>query len=294
MGDISMAASLNTSIATPLSGAVAKTDGPYQLHGLERAVSVLEALSESDAPLSLAEICQRMGLHKSTAHRSLMVLERSGLIERTLENRFRLGLKLYELGNRAVEQLDLRARVYSSFRRLAAKVGETVHLGVLQKTSVVYLDKVEPNRRICMSSKMGASNPVYCTSLGKAMLAFQPEETIEKIVAKIRFTRYTPKTLCSREKLLEYLKIVRRRGYAIDDEEIELGVRCVGAPVLNEDHWAIAAVSVSGPSSRITAQRVPAIAERLLICCREISASLGMRAKKKPHAASPFLMHYGN
>jgi DNA-binding IclR family transcriptional regulator len=130
--------------------------------------------------------------------------------------------------------------------------------------------------------------------LGKAMLAFQPEEKIEKIVAKIRFTRYTPKTLCSREKLLEYLKTVRRRGYAIDDEEIELGVRCVGAPVLNEDHWAIAAVSVSGPSSRITAQRVPVIAERLLICCREISASLGMRAKKKPHVASPFLTHYGN
>jgi DNA-binding IclR family transcriptional regulator len=94
--------------------------------------------------------------------------------------------------------------------------------------------------------------------------------------------------------LLEYLKIVRRRGYAIDDQEIELGVRCVGAPVLNEDHWAIAAVSVSGPSSRITAQRVPAIAERLLICCREISASLGLRAKKKKHLPSALLLRYGN
>jgi DNA-binding IclR family transcriptional regulator len=289
-----MTAPLNASFAMPLSEAVARTDGPYQLHGLERAVSVLEVLNESDTPLSLAEICQRMGLHKSTAHRSLMVLERSALIERTPENRFRLGIKLYELGNRAVEQIDLRARVYPFFRRLAGEVGETVHLGVLQKTSVVYLDKVEPNRRICMSSKIGTSNPVYCTSLGKAMLAFQPEEMIEKLVAKIRFTRYTPKTLCSREKLLEYLKIVRRRGYAIDDEEIELGVRCVGAPVLSEDHWAIAAVSVSGPSSRITAQRVPAIAERLLVCCREISASLGLRAKKRTSLPSPILRHYGN
>ena len=162
-----MTAAVNTSFAMPLSEAVAKTDGPYQLHGLERAVSVLE----SDTPLSLAEICQRMGLHKSTAHRSLMVLERSALIERTLENRFRLGLRLYELGNRAVEQIDLRARVYPFFRRLAAEVGETVHLGVLQKTSVVYLDKVEPNRRVCMSSKIGTSNPVYCTSMGKAILA---------------------------------------------------------------------------------------------------------------------------
>jgi len=294
MEDISMTASLNTSIATPLSEAVAKTDGPYQLHGLERAVSVLEVLSESEAPLSLAEICHRMNLHKSTAHRSLMVLERSALIERTPENRFRLGLKLYELGNRAVEQIDLRARVYPFFRRLAMDVRETVHLGVLQKTSVVYLDKVEPNRRICMSSKIGSSNPVYCTSMGKAMLAFQPEETIEKIVSSIRFTRYTPKTLCSREKLFEHLETVRRRGYAIDDEEIELGVRCIGAPIFNADRWAIAAVSVSGPTSRITPQNVRAIAQRVLTCCREISASLGMRAKKKSHVASPFLTHYGS
>lgn len=289
-----MTASLSTSFATPLSEAVANADGPYQLHSLDRAVSVLEVLGESDVPLSLAEICQRMNLHKSTAHRSLMVLERSALIERTQENRFRLGLKLYELGNRAVEQIDLRARVHPFFRRLSTHVGETVHLSVLQKTRVVYLDKVEPNRRVCMSSKIGTSNPVYCTAMGKAMLAFQTEDVAEQIIAKIRFVRYTRKTLCSRETLVKSLERVRRRGYAIDDEEIEIGVRCVGAPIFNEEGRAIAAVSVSGPSSRITAQSVPGIAEHLLHCCRDISASLGMHAKTKPHSASPFLRHYAN
>jgi len=287
-----MAASLNAPV-TPLPEP-ARTDGPYQLYSLDRAVSVLEVLGQSDTPLSLAEICQRMSLHKSTAHRSLMVLERSALIERTQENRFRLGLKLYELGNRAVEQIDLRARVQPFFRRLATQVGETVHLSVLQKTRVVYLDKVEPNRRVCMSSKTGTSNPVYCTSMGKAMLAFQTEETIEQIVARIRFVRYTSKTLTSREALLKALERVRRRGYAIDDEEIEVGVRCIGAPIFNENRQAIAAVSVSGPASRITVQSVPAIAEHLLRCCREISTSLGLHVKKKPHAMSPFLRHYGN
>src|SRR5271154_6024802 len=234
-----MAASLTTSFATPLPESVANADGPYQLHSLDRAVSVLEVLGQSDAPLSLAEICQRMNLHKSTAHRSLMVLERSALIERTQENRYRLGLKLYELGNRAVEQIDLRARVQPFFRRLASQVGETVHLSVLQKTSIVYLDKVEPNRRVCLSSKTGTSNPVYCTSMGKAMLAFQPEEVIKQIVAKIRFVRCTPKTLTSGEALLKALERIRRRGYAIDDEEIELGVRCIGAPIFDENHRAI-------------------------------------------------------
>ena len=285
---------INTPRMTPGTSEALRSGEPYQLHGLERAVSVLEVLSQSDIPLSLAQLCQRMDLHKSTAHRALMVLERSALIERTPENRFRLGLKLYELGNRAVEQIDLRTRVYPFFRKLAAQVGETVHLSVLQKTSIVYLDKVEPNRRVCMSSKIGTSNPVYCTSMGKAMLAFQPEPVIEEIVSKIRYTRYTHKTLCSREKLLKSLERVRRRGYAIDDEEIELGVRCIGAPIFNEAHWAIAAVSVSGPTSRITPQSVPEIAEHLLRCCREISACLGIRPKKRSHVASPFLRHYGN
>jgi DNA-binding IclR family transcriptional regulator len=289
-----MTASLSTSYAAPIAEAGVKSEGPYQLHSLDRAVSVLEALSESDVPLSLAEICQRMGLHKSTAHRSLMVLERSALIERTHENRFRLGLKLYELGNRAVEQIDLRARVQPFFRRLSMQVGETVHLSVLQKTSVVYLDKAEPNRRVCMTSKIGTSNPVYCTSMGKAMLAFQSEEAIEQIIAKIRFVRYTRKTLCTREALLKTLERVRRRGYAIDDEEIELGVRCIGAPIFDDNRRAIAAVSVSGPSSRITAQSVPGIAEHLLRCCREISASIGMHTKRRPQLMSPFLRHYGN
>jgi len=289
-----MATLVSASTATPLMEEVHKGDGPYQLHSLDRAVSVLEVLGQSDEPLSLADICQRMNLHKSTAHRSLMVLERSALIERTQENRYRLGLKLYELGNRAVEQIDLRARVQPFFRRLASQVGETVHLSVLQKTSIVYLDKVEPNRRVCLSSKTGTSNPVYCTSMGKAMLAFQPEEIIDEIVARIRFVRYTPKTLTSREALLKALERVRRRGYAIDDEEIELGVRCIGAPIFNENHLAIAAVSVSGPSSRITVQSVPGIAEHLLRCCRDISASLGLNTKRKSHVVSPFLKHYGN
>ncbi|HEY4048142.1 MAG TPA: IclR family transcriptional regulator [Acidobacteriaceae bacterium] len=283
-------------VEAPVADAMAttKTGGPYQLQSLDRAVAVLEVLGERDTPLSLAEVCHHMSLHKSTAHRLLMVLERSALIERTPENRFRLGLKLYELGNRAVEQVDLRARVHPYFRRLAAQVGETVHLSVLQKTSVVYLDKVEPNRRVCMTSKTGSSNPVYCTSMGKAMLAFQPPEVTDQIISKIRFVRFTHKTLVSKEALLKALETVRRRGYAIDDQEIELGVRCVGAPIFDEKQRAIAAVSVSGPASRITPQSVPEIVEHLLRCCREISSSLRLHARKRPHVLSAFARHYNS
>lgn len=267
---------------------------PYQLQSLDRAVSVLDLLGESEGPLGLADVCERMDLHKSTAHRALMVLERCGLIERTPENRFRLGLKLYELGTRAVEQIDLRARVHPWFRRLSAQVGETVHLGVLQKTSVVYLDKVEPsNRRVWLSSRIGTSNPVYCTAMGKAMMAFLPAEMQTEIMGKIRFVRYTHRTLMTPEALMRSLERVRKRGYAIDDEEVEEGVRCIGAPILNEAGHPMAAVSVSGPTSRITQQSVPGIAEHLMRCCREISGSLGVKERRRAHAPSPFLQHYG-
>lgn len=273
----------------PMTKANAKKSGPYQLQSLDRAVAVLDLLGESDSPLALADICQLMKVHKSTAHRSLMVLERSALIERTHDNRFRLGMKLYELGNRAVEQIDLRARIRPHFRRLAAQLGETVHLGVLQKTQVIYLEKIEPNRRICMTSKTGSTNPAYCTSMGKAMLAHLPEDVLEQAVSKMRFTRYTPKTIGSREELLKSLERVRRRGYAIDDEEIETGVRCVGAPVFDDNHYPIAAVSISGPSSRIRVQNLPAIAEHVMRCCADISASLRVHRRKKSRATSLLL-----
>lgn len=286
---------MNAVIITPSEPvAVSKHADPYQLQSIDRIVAILEMLSESDVPLSLAEVCSRMGLHKSTAHRSLIVLERASLIERTPEGRFRLGLKLYELGNRAVEQIDLRERVQPYFRRLSMEVGETVHLSVLQKTRVVYLDKVEPNRRVCMTSKTGTSNPVYCTSMGKAMLAFLPEDVRTEIISKIKFNRFTPKTLCSPEALLKSLERVRKRGFAIDDEEIEVGVRCVGVPIFDQNRYPIAAVSVSGPASRITVQSVPGIAERLIRCSRDISRSLGIQDKKRSRYSTPLFHHYSN
>ncbi len=275
--------------AVPVSKPISERAASYQLRSLDRAVAVLDLLGESDTPLALADICQIMKVHKSTAHRSLMVLERSAFIERTHDNRFRLGLKLYELGNRAVEQIDLRERIMPHFRRLATQLGETVHLGVLQKASVIYLEKIEPNRRICMTSKTGSTNPAYCTSMGKAMLAFLPEDILEQTISRIRFIPYTTKTIRSPQELLKSLDRVRRRGYAIDDEEIEAGVRCVGAPVFDDNRYPIAAVSISGPSARIRVQNLPSIAEHVMRCCADISNSLRIQRRRKSRATSSLL-----
>ena len=252
---------------------------PYQLQGLDRVVAILDLLGSNDSSLSLAEICQRMYLHKSTAHRALMALERTGMIERASANRYRLGLKLYDMGNRAVEQIDLRSRLHPHLRKLALRVGEIVHLGVLHQTRVVYIDKIEPiNRRVCISSRTGTSNPVYSTSLGKAILAYLPAEEAAKAISRIQFVAFTSKTITSQEELLEALKRVRRRGYAVDDEEMEIGTRCVGAPILDSNGTPIAAVSVSGSALRLAAHCVPAISQHVLHCCQEIGTALKSQA----------------
>jgi DNA-binding IclR family transcriptional regulator len=265
----------------PGANSTAQTEhgDPYQLQGLDRVVAILDLLGASDNSLSLAEICQRMGLHKSTAHRALMALERTGMIERAPASRYRLGLKLYDMGSRAVEQIDLRSRVHPHLRKLALRVGEIVHLGVLHKTRVVYIDKVEPiNRRVCISSRTGTSNPVYSTSLGKAILAYLPAEEVAKTVAKIQFNGFTSKTLASPDELLEALERVRRRGYAVDDEEMEIGTRCVGASILDAAGRPIAAVSISGSATRLAAHCVPAIAQHVLRCSQEITCALKVDA----------------
>jgi DNA-binding IclR family transcriptional regulator len=249
-------------------------DDPYRLQCLDRALAVLEFISESEVPLSLADICRNMKLHKSTAHRALMVLERGMLLDRTPDDRFRLGLRLYTLGNRAVEQMDLRAQIQPSLRALSQRLGETVHLGVLQRTSVVYLDKAGPANRVCKGSKTGSSNPAYCTAMGKAMLAWLPQTEVQDLIDQMEFVPLTPKTICSRDELMLALDRVRRRGYSIDDEEVELGARCIGAPIFDKDHNPVAALSVSCVSSRIQPHQVPALAEHLRRTCAEISASL--------------------
>lgn len=263
--------------SSPVSGPTVEPEhgDPYQLQGLDRVVAILDLLGASDNSLSLAEICQRMGLHKSTAHRALMALERTGMIERAPASRYRLGLKLYDMGSRAVEQIDLRSRVQPHLRKLALRVGETVHLGVLHKTRVVYINKIEPiNRRVCISSRTGTSNPVYSTSLGKAILAYMPAEEVAKTISKIQFNAFTSKTLTSSAELLDALERVRRRGYAVDDEEMEIGTRCVGAAILDVSGHPIAAVSISGSATRLAAHCVPAIAQHVIHCAHEIASSL--------------------
>lgn len=256
-----------------------KTESPYQIQVLDRAMALLEVLSHHGPDLTLVQISDFLKLHKSTAHRLIMVLERHRLIEKNSNTgKYRLGLKLFELGTKAIGQLDLRERSRPFLERAVLETGETGHLCVYDDGEVVYLDKVEPTRSVRLTSSVGRRNPGYCTAVGKAMMAFLPAPEVEVAARKHGFERLTRKTISNVAELKADLAKVRKLGYAVDNEEHEDGVLCVGAPVWSFGQHPIAAISVSGPTFRFSAEKIPSAAQTIMSIARALSLELGMQS----------------
>lgn len=248
---------------------------------MDRALAILDTLSAEGPDLSLGEISDKLDLHKSTAHRLMMVLERHKLIERNSVNgRYRLGLKLFELGTRAVSQLDLRERARPFLEKLVLETSETVHLCVLDDSEVVYLDKVEPVRSVRMATSVGRRNPAHCTAVGKAIMAYLSDAQVEEIIRKQGMKAMTGNTITSLVELKKELKTVRERGYAIDNEEIEEGVRCVGCVVRNFSGVPLAAISVSAPTFRLTKDKVKALSQPVVAAAGALSGELGFKQER--------------
>jgi IclR family transcriptional regulator, KDG regulon repressor len=249
----------------------------YRVQVLERAVDILQVLAEDSRELTAGEVAERLSLHKSTIHRLLMVLDHQRLIRRNTETgRYALGLRLFEFGTRAVRGLRLRDQAQPHLDQLARETGETAHICVFDRTEMVSIAYAEGPRSLRMPATVGRRTPVYCSAVGKAMLAFLPQSVIDDVVNGPLRAR-TEKTLVTREALLADLRQVRIRGYAVDNEEIEKGLRCVGAPVWNYTGEVVAAISVAGPAFRVTKSRVPAVARAVLATTRGLSTELGYR-----------------
>lgn len=247
----------------------------YRVQVIERAVDILQVLSEDSRELGAGELSERLALHKSTVHRLLTVLDQHRLIRRNAETgRYTLGLRLFEFGTRAVRGLQLRDQAQPYLDQLARETGETAHICVFDNGEMVSVAYAEGPRSIRMPATVGRRTTAYCSAVGKAVLAFLPESVLEEVLARPLRAR-TEKTLVTRSALLADLRQVRIRGYAVDNEEREEGLRCVGAPVWNYSGEVAAGVSVAGPSFRITRTRVPTIARAVVAMTRRLSADLG-------------------
>jgi DNA-binding IclR family transcriptional regulator len=248
---------------------------------VERALAMLEAVAQESEGLSNAEISRKLKIPKSSASYILRTLESQSYLTRDAESgKYRVGLKILSLSRGALSGLDVRGVALPIMRHLTQETGLTCHLAILDGPDAVYVEKVEPEGFIRMDTWVGRRMRVHATSVGKALVAHIPQERLQQIVRKSGMEKRTHKTITTLPRLLKELEKVRVQGYAVDDEENNLGARCVGAPVFN-DHGSIeAALGLSGTTQQVSTQTMPRILEALKDGARHISIGMGYRA---PH-----------
>lgn len=257
--------------------------GATVLKSLHKAVRVLECFSLGEPRLPLTEIARRAGLPLSTAHRILATFREAGIVEQEADrDLYRLGLKLFELGSVVLANMELHREAVPFIEELVRETGETVHLGVFDGSQVVSIEKMDSPHGLASNVTIGKGAPAYCTGVGKALLAFQPEALVDRICHQ-GLTRYTSQTITDPARLRKGLAQIRTSGYAVDDMEHHHGVRCVAAPIRNHSGVVIASLSVSGPATRIPKERIPALANRV----REEAAKLSARLGYRPGYATP-------
>lgn len=251
------------------------------VQSVERALSILEVLSDYSEGLGVTEISEKVDLHKSTVYRLLSTLIYTGYVVQDMEsNKYKITLKLFELGSKKIEDMDLLTASKPYTKKLMESLNEVVHLVIKDENDIVYIDKVEADNPIRMASTIGKRSPLYCTATGRAILAYLPKEEVIKIWENSKVEKRTENTITDFKALVNQLELIREKGYAVDDEENEPGVRCVGAPVFNRFGQIEGAISVSGPSNRVTEDMVEDIAKEVIKCAELISKEIGFRGKK--------------
>jgi len=233
-------------------------------------------LGQESEGLTISQIAEKTSISKSTVFTILTTLHSYGMVERIEDTgRYQLGIELFTLGSRVLKRFDVRSRAYPILKRLALETQLATHLGIIDGNEVVYIEKIEGQGPIQIQSGIGWRMDVHCTSLGKAILSQWPQEKIQAILTDHKLLQRTPNTVTSVPLLLEDMSRTKDRGYAIDDEENELGIRCLGAPIFNHRGEVLYAVSISGPRDKVSLNSIEQFTEKLKQAAQEISQTIG-------------------
>ncbi len=245
---------------------------------VKRTMAVLELLSDGSS-YSVTEIAGIIGFHKSTVFRFLTTLVSLGYVSQDTQS------ERYSLTDKLVTSLlshplkpSLIHAATAVMEDLAARTEETIHLALLEGSHITYIHKIESTRTLrvaAMSSSIGSEAPLYCTSLGKVMLSHQDSESVDRYLAQTDLSAHTEKTITEKKDFLEELRNIREQGFSIDDEENEIGVRCIGAPIFDRQGEAVGAVSISAPAVRMDEARVEELSVMIRHSGDEISRKLG-------------------
>ncbi len=234
-----------------------KEKSEYIIQAVSHALDLLEQFHGEVDELGVTELSKRLKLHKNNVFRLLATLESRGYIEqnKATEN-YRLGLKSLELGQTFIKQMGLLRQAKPILEGLVGECNETSYVAIFKEGHVVYLDVVETDLTVRVVSRVGSRLPAHCTAAGKVHLAHMTDEEIQAVLPNKELKGYTSTTFTSRDELIKELQRVAEQGYAIDNEEMDLGVRCVAAPIRDYTRRIVGAVSLSGPSMRFTDERI--------------------------------------
>lgn len=253
-----------------------------QLSTVTKALKVLQAFSFEHPVLGVSELSRQLGMGKSSIHRVLSTLAEQGFVVKTDDDRYRLGLKLHELGQLVVSSLELRQVAHAPLERLHNECGETAHIAVLDGADAIYVYRIESQSTLRTFSRVGRRVPAHTTSSGKCLLAFSNPEATE-VVLRNGLKRIGPRSITTEAGLRDALAKIRVNGYVVSVEENERGVVSIGAPVFGHDGSCIAAVSMAGPSQRVSTDRVPRFTRLVRRCALDISVGMGF-LDRKPRA----------
>jgi DNA-binding IclR family transcriptional regulator len=252
----------------------AKEKPYYKVTSFERGLHIIELLAQH-GDLTVSEMGRLIQQSRSVAHRFLATLHELGYVVKDKNSRYRLSLKLFELGNTLAPLAEVRALARPYMRRLADQYNETVNLGRLEQSAVITIDVVLGVAVLKFDSPIGSRSPAHTLAMGKAMLAYHSEEEQQAYLASVKLEALTPRTITDRETFLRELAVTHKRGYAIDKEEWANGLCCVSAPIFDHASEPIYAISVSGPSMRMTNDMIETISHPLREACQEVSHKLG-------------------
>jgi IclR family acetate operon transcriptional repressor len=245
------------------------------VQSLDRALKILAIVAEGDG-LSLSEVSARSGLAASTAYRMLTTLEAHGMVEfDKVEQLWSIGVETYRMGSAFLRRRKLVDRARTVMQELMEKTGETANLGVAEDDCIVFVSQVETHQAIRAFFRPGQRSPFHASGIGKAVLAHLPAERVAAIVGRTGLEAFTERTLSNRDRLGVDLSEIRKRGWSLDDEERHPGMRCVAAPIFNEFGEPVGGVSISGPTVRVTPERIETIGPLVSAAAAEVTQMIG-------------------
>jgi DNA-binding IclR family transcriptional regulator len=248
----------------------------HSVPAADRLLTILELVGQSKRGLRLAEVAGLTKLPRSSAHCLLLTLERRGYLHRHEKSgRYMFGLRLFSLASYAINGLEVRELAAPSLAGLTQQTGLTVHMAIMEQHEPVLVSKVDAPGSFRLAKWLGKRMDFHCTAVGKAIAAFLPEERLDELISVRGLPRHNENTIVSARKLKQQLVQVRKSGYALDDEEEEIGLRCVGVPVFNHEGRVVAAISVSGTTAQIHADNVAMLADRAMAAAANVSTALG-------------------